>query len=168
MIRQCRYKCANHHLNVVPTVYNNMQSSFLSLAWPWSGRSFPKKNQWECWEPWTGGPMWSASQSTCHPNGPWHPPTHPYLPPMPHDTPTGPNAPTPHTLAGPSTPPAGPLTSLPPEQKSNCQEWYYCQWAWHVITLWVRLLLCQMYPTLPHAPSMAPGKGIWWPRVLLP
>ena len=78
--------------NIVPNVYNSLQSSFLSLAWPWPGRSFPKGNQWEWWDPGKGplpglgevghsprgtsgsagtlnwGPMWSGSQSTCCPN----------------------------------------------------------------------------------------------------
>ena len=37
-----------------PKVYNGLQSSFVSLAWPWSGRSLPKGNQWECWDPGLG------------------------------------------------------------------------------------------------------------------
>ena len=91
-------------LNVVPNVYNNMHSSFLSLAWHWSGRSLPKGNQWEWWNPGQGplpglgdvghsprGTSGSAgtldwglkcldSQSTCHPS-------------MPPDTPTSPACP---------------------------------------------------------------------------
>ena len=35
-------------------VYNGPQSSFVSLAWPWSGRSLPKVNQRECWDPGQG------------------------------------------------------------------------------------------------------------------
>ena len=35
-------------------VYNRLQSSFMSLAWPWSGRSLPNGNQWECWDPGLG------------------------------------------------------------------------------------------------------------------
>ena len=90
--------------NIVPNVYNSMQSSFLSLAWPWPGRSLPKGNQWEWWDPgkeplpgpgevghsprgtsgsagtldW--GPIWSGSQSTCQPNISLHPltPLHPW------------------------------------------------------------------------------------------
>ena len=41
-------------LNIVPNVYNSLQSSFLSLAWPWPGRSLPKGNQWENWDPGLG------------------------------------------------------------------------------------------------------------------
>ena len=37
--------------NIVPNVYNSLQSSFLSLAWPWPGRSLPQGNQWEWWDP---------------------------------------------------------------------------------------------------------------------
>ena len=59
-------------LNIVPNVYNSLQSSFLSLAWPWPGRWLPKGNHCLDW-----GPMWLGSQSTCQP-------------PMPPDTPTGP------------------------------------------------------------------------------
>ena len=77
-------------LNIVQNVYISLQSSFLSLAWPWPGRSLPKGIQWEWWDPqqrplpglgevghsprgtsgsagtldW--GPMWLGSQSTCH------------------------------------------------------------------------------------------------------
>ena len=32
-------------------VYNRLQSSLESLAWPWSGRSLPMGNQWECRHP---------------------------------------------------------------------------------------------------------------------
>ena len=41
-------------LNVVPNIYDSLQSSILSLAWPWSGRSLSKGNQWECWDPGLG------------------------------------------------------------------------------------------------------------------
>ena len=40
--------------NIVPNVYNSLQSSFLSLAWPWPSRSLSKGNQWECWDPGLG------------------------------------------------------------------------------------------------------------------
>ena len=53
-------------LNVVPNLYNSLQSSFLSLAWPWWGRSLPKGNHWECSDP-DWGQMWLGSQSTFHP-----------------------------------------------------------------------------------------------------
>ena len=77
-------------LNIVSNVYNSLQSSFWSLAWPWPGKSLPKGNQCEWWDPQQGplpdlcevghsprgtsggagtldwGPMWSDSQSTCH------------------------------------------------------------------------------------------------------
>ena len=124
----------------MPNVYKNLQNSFLSLAWPWSGRSLPKGNQWECWDPGQGplsglgevghspketsrsagtldwGPMWSGSQPTCHPNVPCHP----YIPCQP------PNAPSPlpalqypwcpYTFAGPLTPcwPSEPLHPMTP------------------------------------------------------
>ena len=66
-------------VNIVQNVYNSLQSSFLSLAWPWPGRSLPKGkpmgvmgpstgalawpwwcrslpngNQWKCWDPGLG------------------------------------------------------------------------------------------------------------------
>ena len=63
--------------------------------------------------------------------------------------------------------PCWPQTPLPPEEESSCEKWYYCRWAWHVTSLWVRLLFCQIYPSLPNTPSMLPGRGIWWPRVVL-
>ena len=40
--------------NIVPNVYNSLQSSFLSLTWPWPGRSLLKGNQWEWWDPGKG------------------------------------------------------------------------------------------------------------------
>ena len=98
-------------LNIVPNVYNSLQSSFLSLAWPLPGRSLLKGNQWEWWDSQQGplpglgevghsqrgssgsagtldwGPMWSGSQSTCHlqciPYTPNGPLTLPMLPLMP-------------------------------------------------------------------------------------
>ena len=30
------------------------RAHFLSLVWPWSGRSLPKGNQWDCWDPGLG------------------------------------------------------------------------------------------------------------------
>ena len=82
-------------LNIVPNVYNSLQSSFLLPAWPWPGRSLPKGNEWECWDPEQGplpglgevghsprgtigsagtldlGPMWLGSKPTCHPMHPY-------------------------------------------------------------------------------------------------
>ena len=87
--------------NIVPNVYNSLQSSFLSL---------PKGNQWEWWDPQQGplpglgevghsprgtrgsagtldwGPMWFGSQSTYHPQYTLTPPNshlHTRRPPMP-------------------------------------------------------------------------------------
>ena len=42
--------------------------------------------------------------------------------------------------------PLNPLLAPSPIQASSSQEWYYCRSAWHVISLWVRLMFCQMYP----------------------
>ena len=53
VMRWCRYKCEKSQ-NIVTNVYNSLQSSFLPLAWPWPGRSLPKGNQWECWDPGLG------------------------------------------------------------------------------------------------------------------
>ena len=107
-------------LNVVPKVYNRLQSSFLSLAWPWSGRSLLKGNQWEC-----KGPVQSGSQSTWCPLTSCSPlmPLHPHQPPNAPDTPTPPAGLwCPYTSANPqctpdaSTPPANPLTFPTPLQ----------------------------------------------------
>ena len=69
-------------LNIVPNVYITLQSSFLSLAWPWSGRPLSKGNKWERltldWDP-----IWTGSQSTCHlqcPLTPHTPPPNPWSP----------------------------------------------------------------------------------------
>ena len=53
-------------LNVVPNVYNRLQSSFLSLAWPWSDRSLPQGNQWECWDPMWLGPSLPVTLMPLH------------------------------------------------------------------------------------------------------
>ena len=76
----------------------------------------------------------------------------------------------------PPTPPTSrvgpfdaPILAQPPVQACHGQEWYYCRSAWHVINLWIRLMFCQMYPPshYPICPLNAPGRGIWWPRVVL-
>ena len=116
-------------LNIVPNVYNSLQGSFLSPAWPWSGGSFPKGNQWEWWDPGMGplpglgevghspgetsgsagtldwGPMWSGSQPICHPQCPYTTtgPLMPYTPDgpwYPPDTPTPQWPPSAPTLSG--------------------------------------------------------------------
>ena len=209
-----------------------MQSSFRSLAWPWSGRSLPKGNQWECWDPGQGPKVvripvhlpphiWPTQSLTrlisCHMAG-WlancswqavwltdcllhkmstlpqvrHTPSRCIWWPSwvtytlsfqeyfavgcPHFSHVNPNAPLiPHTLPAGSHFLLTPLVPLPapnaptpiPVQESSCQEWYHCRWAWHVISLWVRLLFFQMYPQPPHAPSKSPARGIWWPREVL-
>ena len=146
--------------NIVPNVYNSMQISFLSLAWPWSGRSLPKGNQWECWDPGLGP---NVARLPVHLPSPM-PPYTPYtLPPLMPLHPAGPECPqwsseplhalpapdTLHPLLAPCHPtpltPQCPLTPPIPKLKSSCQEWYNCMWAWHVISLWVRLLFCHMY-----------------------
>ena len=116
-------------LNIVPNVYNSLQSSFLSLAWPWPSRSLPKGNQWEWWDPRQGPlpglgevghsprgtsgnsgtldlvPMWLGSQSTCHPNAP---PTPPDM--LPNGPPTCPT-----TLGAPQCPLIPPIPLLASE-----------------------------------------------------
>ena len=84
-------------LNIVPNVYNSLQSSFLSLAWPWPHRSLPKGNQWECWDPGLGP---NVVRLPVHLPPPMHP-----LPPM------APNAPTAPML--PLMPPIPLLTQVP-------------------------------------------------------
>ena len=178
-------------LIIVPNVYNSLQSSFLSLAWPWWGRLLPKGNQWEWWDPQQGplpglgevghssrgtsmsagtldwGLMWSGSQST------WYP----YKPPIPagpwplHSLPA-PNAPlTPLTpLMAPLMPPTPPDTPHP------------CQWEYwdhglgsSVVGLIVHLPLlipstpccpqCPLHPTGPLMPPSSPQHSLnpcWW------
>ena len=69
----------------------------------------------------------------CHPNASWHP----YAPIGPLDA---------------------PLPPLPPVQESSGQDWYSCRSAWHLVSLWVRLMFGQMYssPHHPYAPLMPP------------
>ena len=113
----------------------------------------------------------------CHPYTPcW--PLSPYWPLTPYThagpqcpyTPASPNAPdalNPLLAPDAPTPPADPWHPLPPEQEFSCQEWYYYRWAWHVTSLWVRLLFCQKYcqPLMP--PQCSLRRGTWWPRVVL-
>ena len=89
--------------NIVPNVYNSLENSFLSLAWHWSGRSLPKGNQWECWDPGLGPNVVRL---------PVHLP-----PPMPPDTPTPPatlNSPTPLLASNAPDDPLSPYTPTNP------------------------------------------------------
>ena len=116
-MRWHRYKCENSQ-NIVQNVYNSLQSSFLSLAWPWPGRSLSQGTSGSAgtldW-----GPIWLGFQSTCHPHTPLISPT-PLMPQHPHPLGT-PNAPwCPYTPSSPQVPtvPASPqytLTPLPPD-----------------------------------------------------
>ena len=62
---------------------------------------------------------------------------------------------------------------LPQEQESSYQEWYYCRWTWHVISMWVRLLFCQMYPhpliplKCPQGEASGGKSGMNWGPVYL-
>ena len=42
----------------------------MALAWPWSGRSPPKWNQWECWGPMWLGPHFSPTNFSLIPVSP--------------------------------------------------------------------------------------------------
>ena len=44
-------------------------------------------------------------------------------------------------------------------EASSGQEWYYIRSAWHLVSLWVRQICDQIYPT--HYPPMPP----LWPQV---
>ena len=109
--------------------------------------------QWECWGPGLG-PNVVGLPVHLPPNAPN---THTALQPQCSLTsPASPLMPLPvQTPPEPPTSPAGPQHPLSPEQESSFQEWYYCRWAWDVISLWVRLLFCQMYPH-PLIPLNAP------------
>ena len=67
--------------------------------------------------------------------------------------------------------PVSPLTPPLPVQASSGQEWHYCRSAWHVISLWFRLMFCQMYPLpyppTPMSPQCPPGRANWCPRMVL-
>ena len=124
-------------LNVVPNVYNSLQSSFLSLVWPWWGRSLPKGNLWECWNPGLGPnvvrlpvhlPSPNASLTpTTPPADPWCP-LHPCQPPMP------------------PTPPAPPCWFIIPSKHSTPPA-----------SPWCLLHLLPVYPILPDAPTSPAG-----------
>ena len=158
--------------NIVSNVYNSLQSSFLSLAWPWSGSSLPKGNQWEWWDPGQGplpglgevghspketsgsagtldwGPMWLGSHSTCHPQMPLHP----CWTPMPLLAPEHL-----HSLLTSNAPPTSPAAP-----------WHPCQWECldpglgpNVVWLPVHLS-----PPMPPTPLLAPNAP-WYPNPLL-
>ena len=55
VIRWHRYKNCKWSLLVVPMVYKGLQSSFVSLSWPWSGRSLPQGELVGVLGHWTGG-----------------------------------------------------------------------------------------------------------------
>ena len=110
-------------LNIVSNVYNTLQSSFLSLAWPWPGRSLPKGNQWECWDPGTGTQCGQTPSPHATPIHPWHPlhplmtlipPNSPWCPQLPLGAPNAPYAT--YTPSGPWVPtfPASPKYTLTP------------------------------------------------------
>ena len=61
------------------------------------------------------------------------------------------NPPMPPTPLNPLSAPWHPTQA----QVSSGKEWYYCRSAWHVISLWVRLMFCQMYPPTP-SPQYVP------------
>ena len=71
-MRWHRYKCGKLSWNIVPNVYNSLQNSFLSLAWPWQVGHSPRgtsgsagtlglsvlggqKGYREHWAPWSVG-----------------------------------------------------------------------------------------------------------------
>ena len=62
-IRWHRYRTANGPCNVVPMVYEGLQSSFMSLAWPWSGRSLPTGKPVGVLRTWTGAHCGQAPSS---------------------------------------------------------------------------------------------------------
>ena len=51
-------------MNVVPMVNNGLQCSFVSLAWPWSGKSLPRGELVGVLGPWTGA---QCGQVSCPP-----------------------------------------------------------------------------------------------------
>ena len=58
-------------MQIVPNVYKELHSSFVSLAWSQSGRSLTPGDQWECWYP-ELGPSVVGSPVLPSPNIPLH------------------------------------------------------------------------------------------------
>ena len=181
--------------NIVPNVYTSLQSSFLSLAWPWPGRSLPKGNQWECWDPGLGPnvvwlpvhlppPMYPLHPSAlltplcsytpaglsnytpCQPPmHPWHPYT-PSQPPIPL-TPPIPRSPWCHLY------PCWPLSTFTP-----CQPWNALLTPLHSLTAPTtpdtpKSPQCHLYPCwhlsmyTPCKPPMYPWHSLMTPNTCL-
>ena len=146
-------------LNVVSNVCNRLRSSFLSLTWPWSGRSPPKGNQWECWDPGlapnvVGLQVHMPPQSPLTSCSPWCP----LMPPTPLLASNAFETPTPPASPNPPSDPLMPLTSL-----------HYllvpdAPWAPH--PCWPQMLHTAL--TLPANPLMPPDAPTPLPAPTLP
>ena len=160
-----------------------------ALAWPWWGRPLPRGTRGsavtlDC------SPMWSDSQSTCHPNSPWHPlqplPAPDILYPLPvpwwpystcwSQCPLHPLIPccplSPLHLLMPPTPPDAPYTPAGPNtpypQNRNLVVKSGTTAGEHDMSSACGSGCCfvRCIPT-PSYPSMPSGRGIWWPRMVL-
>ena len=132
--------------NIVPNVYNSLQSSFLSLAWPWPGRSLPQGNQWECWYPWLGPhvvglqvhlPPLYAPDTPCIPWCLLNSPEHPL-----------------HPLRAPNAPWCPLYPFWPQSTYSPCQPQIH---PWHPL----HPLMPPDTPRWPHTPSTSPRNPQW-------
>ena len=126
----------------MPTVYKGLQSSYVSLAWPWSDRSLPQGEPVGVLGPWTGALCGQASSS----------PTTNYVTNLKSDRLTFLHM-------------AGWLatcswltdycTKCQPDPPLSRDIWWPSVILLH---LWVRLTFSQMY---------SPGRDILWPSMIL-
>ena len=139
-------------LNTVPNVYNSLQGSFLSFAWPWPGRSLPKGTQWEFWDPGLGTNVVGLPVHLTPPDAPYKPPIPLLAPEHLHSLPA-PNAP----LTAPTTP-DGPNIPWWPQHPLGVPNApiYLCR-------LLSTYTLCQS-PMHPWRPPMLPQ----WPSTPMP
>ena len=161
-------------LNIVPNVYDSLKNSFLSLAWPWPGRSLPKGNQWEWWDPGQGPnvvrfPVHLSPQCTLNI---LYTPSHPYTPtsplypcwPLTSTLPASPQC-TPDTSYTPWQPPNSPTPTDTPVHPCQCEYWDHGLGS-NVVGLIVHLPpQCPLQ--IPTAPWF-PLHPCWSPDTLLP
>ena len=152
---------------VVPNVYNSMQSSFLSLAQPWSGRS-PQGKQVGVMGPWKGAlawPWWGRSLPKGNQWACWDPRLGPNVVRLPVHLPPPTSPCQPYTCVAPLcpyTPASGSAVTLYRGQMwAASQSTYHCQCPLTPLTTHVDPLMPPTLPDDPHTPTSLPEGELW-------